>query len=295
MTDVTNVLKPENLNPENAHEVVSDFVQQLRDDPSLGFGVVPPGFGTLPPKDAADKLNGLLQDLPVLPATADRPRSPSGKDGGGSGGTSGGVGGGKASPRGGRTGRGGKDRTISSGSAGVRPVATRLASFISDVPKLGLREALLRAGVDVEGLPPDKIALAIADVLADESTLLIDTELRDALSNVMVEICRDAATFEAAEQALIDSAYGLQDVIERFFKCYIIERFKTFFSEHESLKYGFEAADKVLNQASSYVSSKLQAERAAGKDLTQVEWGGKEGASIIDAILENTIAVFIGE
>lgn len=294
MTDVTNALKPEVLEPERAHEIVSDFVQQLRDDSEAGFGEIPPDFGTLPPSDAADKLGGLLSNLPVLPSKAEWTSRPSAGSESGAG--SGARGGGGAASPAGRTRGGGRVRVArTSGSSSVRPVAGRLASFISDVPRIGLRNALANAGVSIDGLPADKIAIAIVDVLAAESNLLIDAELRDALAVVMEEICDEAKTFEEAEQAFVESAYNLQDVIERLFECYIMERFKTFFSEHEAVKHGFDAADKVLNQARAYVASRLESERVERKDLTQVEWGGAEGATIIDAILENTISVFITE
>lgn len=294
MTDVTRALKSDVLQPERAHEIVSDFVQQLRDDSEAGFGELPPNFGTLPPSDAADKLTNLLTNLPLLPSKTEWTSRPTAARGSGGGGGAGGGGGPAVSTGRARDGRRSHAARIS-GSSSVRPVARRLASFISDIPRLGLRDALANAGVSVVGLPPDKIALAIVDVLASESNLLIDTELRDALGVVMEEICNEVETFEEAERVLIESAYDLQDVIERLFKCYIMERFKTFFSEHEAAKYGFEAADKVLNQARSYVAIRLEAERAERKDLTRVEWGGAEGAAIIDAILENTISVFITE
>ncbi len=293
MTDVTNALKPEVLEPKRAHEIISDFVQQLRDDSEAGFGELPTNFGTLPPSGAADKLGELLTNLPALPSRAEWSSRTSAIRGSGSGS---GAGGGTATASTGRArGRGRARAARTSGSSSVRPVAGRLASFISDVPRVGLRDALANAGISVDGLPADKIALAIVDVLAAETNLLIDTELRDALAVVMEEICDEAETFEETEQAFVESAYDLQDVIERLFECYIMERFKTFFSEHEAVKHGFEAADKVLNQAREYVAGRLESERAGRKDLTQVEWGGTEGATIIDAILENTISVFITE
>jgi len=36
----------------------------------------------------------------------------------------------------------------------------------------------------------------------------------------------------------------------------------------------------------------MELERADGHDLTAVDWNGAEGAKIVDAILERTIAVY---
>ena len=85
----------------------------------------------------------------------------------------------------------------------MRPAAQRLAEFISQVPKIGLRQARTNAGLaDVEKLKPDEIALAVADVLVTDASQLIMTELRDALATVVEELCENAQSLEQAEQKI---------------------------------------------------------------------------------------------
>jgi len=175
----------------------------------------------------------------------------------------------------------------------VRPAAQKLASFISEIPKVGLRQALINAGVaNVDDLPPEQIALAVADVLSTDASLLIETELRDALSTVLEQLCTQPATIDQAEKMLTNSAYDLQSVLQKLFECYIMERFKTFFCEHEAPKYGYDAADKIIREARDYVRAEMQLEKAERRDLTSVDWIGTEGSQIVDAILERTITVY---
>ncbi len=175
----------------------------------------------------------------------------------------------------------------------MRPAAQRLAAFISQVPKVGLKQALTNAGLaNVEKLKPDEIALAVADVLVTDASQLIMTELRDAVATVIEELCEDAKSLEQAEEKIVESAGKLESVVQSLFECYIMERFKTFFCEHEAAKYGYEAADNILKEAREFISTEMDIQRVDKHDLTGVDWIGAEGAKIVDAILERTIAVY---
>lgn len=276
-TDVTNALGDGTPQGQDAKDILGNFAQQLADDADDGFGKVPSDFGHVDPDKAADKLDALLQKLPPRPATFSGLRV-SGSPGRAGGGGGGGIGGG------GRR---------ASGGAIVRPAAQRLAEFISQVPKVGLKQALTNAGLtDVETLKPDEIALAVADVLVTDASQLIMTELRDAVATVVEELCEDAKSLEQAEEKITESAGKLESVVQSLFECYIMERFKTFFCEHEAAKYGYEAADNILKEAREFISTEMDIHREDKQDLTGVDWNGAEGAKIVDAILERTIAVY---
>lgn len=284
---MTNALNGGDPQGQDAKGIIGNFAQQLAGDADDGFGNVPSDFGQIAPDEAAQKLDALLQKLPVRPGKAIGSGGSSGNLGRG-GGTSGGAGAG-ARKHGGPRGGGRK----ASGGTIVRPAAQRLAQFISEVPKVGLKQALTNAGLaDVENLNPDEIALAVADVLITDASQLIMTELRDALATVVEELCENAHTLEQAEKKITESAGKLESVIQRLFECYIMERFKTFFCEHEAAKHGYEAADNVLKEAREFISTEMDLQRADKHDLTTVDWNGAEGAKIVDAILERTISVY---
>src|ERR1041385_2480293 len=166
-TDVTNALGGGTPEGQEAKDILGNFAQQLAGDADDGFGKVPSDFGHVDPNKAAEKLDTLLQKLPPRPATFSglRVSSSPGKSGGGGGGS---AGSGTRRSGGSRAGGGGGRR--GSGGAIVRPAAQRLAEFISQVPRVGLKQALTNAGLpDVEKLKPDEIALAVADVLMTDA------------------------------------------------------------------------------------------------------------------------------
>jgi hypothetical protein len=294
-TNLTNALNDGKPEGQDAKDIIGDFVQQLAGDADDGFGNVPSDFGHVEPDKAAEKLDALLKKLPPRPATISVPAGRAGTIGRGGGDSSGGGGAraGSGTRRSGGPRGGGGGTRKSTGGAIVRPAAQRLAEFISQVPKIGLRQALTNAGLaDVEKLKPDEIALAIADVLVTDASQLIMTELRDALATVVEELCDNAQSLEQAEQKITESAGKLESVVQNLFECYIMERFKTFFCEHESAKHGYEAADNILKEAREFISTEMDIQRADKHDLTGVDWNGAEGAKIVDAILERTVAVY---
>lgn len=290
-TDVTIALSDGTPQGEDAKNILGDFAQQLAGDVDDGFGKVPSDFGHVDPEKAAEKLDALLQQLPPRPATSSGLRVSSSPGRGGGPGGGGGSGSGARRSGGSRGGGGGGRRA--SGGAIVRPAAQRLAEFISQVPKVGLKQALTNAGLaDVEKLKTDEIALAVADVLVTDASQLIMTELRDAVATVVEELCEDAKSLEQAEQKISESAGKLESVVQSLFECYIMERFKTFFCEHEAARFGYEAADNILKEAREFISTEMNIQREDKHDLTVVDWNGAEGAKIVDAILERTIAVY---
>ena len=288
--NVTSALNAGPVTGEDAHNLVREFVEKLREEQDEGLGDLPDEFDSDGAEEAKEKLVELLKEYPQAPSRVPAPQKGRGGGGGGDEGR-GGVTGGKT----GRSGRGGGSRTARGGSAGgsVRPAAQRLATFISQVPKVGLRQALIDAGVEnVDQLPADQIALAIADVLAVDTSSIVQTELRDALIKVLEKICDSAETMEVAEGNLNASSYNLQTVVQMLFESYIVERFITYFSEHEAAKHGYDAAQKIVNEARQYVASEMALQKAERRDLTAVDWGSEEGAKIIDGILERTIAIY---
>lgn len=293
-TDVTNALADGTPQGQEAKEILGNFARQLAGDPDDGFGEMPSDFSHIDPEKAAEKLDALLEKLPPRPATftVSRVSGSPGKrgddlSGGGRGGD------GRAGGRRSGSSKGGVGGRKASGGAIVRPAAQRLAEFVSQVPKVGLKQALTNAGFqDVDKLKPDEIALAVADVLVTDASQLIMTELRDAVATVVEELCENAESLEQAEQRITESAGKLESVVQSLFECYIMERFKTFFCEHEAARYGYEAADSILKEAREFISTEMDIQREDKHDLTGVDWNGVEGAKIVDAILERTIAVY---
>ena len=56
--------------------------------------------------------------------------------------------------------------------------------------------------------------------------------------------------------------------------------------------HGYEAVDDILKEAREFIATEMDLQRVDKHDLTAVDWNGAEGAKIVDAILERTIAVY---
>lgn len=296
--DVTRALNAGSISPQKAQEVVGQFVYQLCRSPEEALGKLPPGFLQVTPEKATELLLQLTKPFPKLPSTV--PAAPSRTSGSSAASVQRAEGRGKTAGGGpgarGSRGGSGADKTKSITGGGLRPVAQRLASFISDVPKVGIHAALMNAGIsDPASIPPEKLAMAVADALVGDASLIIESEMRDALIDVMERICQEPLSLEQGEAILLDSAQNLENIIQSLFESYIMERFKTFFCEHEAPKHGFEAADRILNDARQFVSAEMALERASRSDLTNVDWSGKQGAQIVDAILQRTVSIYTQE
>jgi len=193
--------------------------------------------------------------------------------------------------RGGTRRGGGRHRSLSRGG-GAPAVARAFGSFLSDVAKRGLAQALAEAGIiSVEGLTVEEIALALADALGGPASTVDDVDLRNALSALIDEITTEAKTVKDVEGAFSSAAANLEGIIEQLFSYYIYERFCTTMYAGLAERHGVTTADNYLAQIKDYIDGQLALE-AATRDLTSVDWAGDEGASIVDEILDSTIEVF---
>lgn len=285
-TAVTTALNSGPVTPPIAHDLISQFVQQMASATNHeGFGAPIKFIGAV---KANQQLQAVVNSYPASSRTSSSTSSTRDDAGGGGGRHSSKSSGSK---RGGGS-RAGRSRLIS--GSGIRPTAQRVASFLSDVKRIGLVDALAERGFsDLDKLSPERLAIAIADVLQENSSYIIEIELREALSQVFEKICADQDDLPNLEIALGNAAGDIGSVLTRLFECYIIERFKTNHGEHLAKEHGYEAADKIVNSARDFVAAELAFEEANRHDLTNVDWGGKEGESIVNAILERTVAVYI--
>ncbi len=277
----------------DASRIVADFVQGLCDGKDDGLGRLPSKFGSNA-EQTKESLKKLLAKYPAVPSHSGNARSSvvhsSNKNHTGSPEASGS---GRRKASGGRGGNGSSSASSESGR-GVRPTAQRIASFLSQIPKLGLQEALRSVGLaDIANSSPEQVALALTDFLCGPNSLLVDAELRDATSALLEDLCPNPQNIKQLEESFASAAYDLDGVLARLFENYIMERFKTTLCEHLSQRFDYNTADKIALEAREFVSTEMELLRANNVDLTEVDWTGKEGAEIIETILENTIAVYL--
>jgi hypothetical protein len=197
-------------------------------------------------------------------------------------------GGKNAIARGGREAPGG----AAGSAAPARDVAARLGNFVSDVQSFGLKEAAQRLGLgDLSNRPVGEILLAVLDRVGGPASTIDEADARQALSDLQEEILAEAQTVEEVESILIEAGQNLESLLERFFGHYIFEQFSRIFYERLVQRVGASEAASFIGQIKEFISSSL-ANRAATRDLSKVDWAGKEGASIVSEICAQTLEVF---
>lgn len=187
-------------------------------------------------------------------------------------------------------------RQASPGAAGsaapAREVAARLGNFISEVRSSGLSEATKRLGLgDLSGKPIGEVLLAVLDRIGGPASTIDEADARQALSDLQDELLGEAESVEDVEAILIEAGQNLESILERFFGHYIFEQFSRIFYERLVQRVGALQAAAFINQIGEFIRSSL-ANRAVTKDLSNVDWAGKEGASIVSEICAQTLEVF---
>jgi hypothetical protein len=178
------------------------------------------------------------------------------------------------------------------GAGSVLGTAQAFGRFVSEVATKGLTEALQELGLQsLEGKTPEEIALALLDALCGPGSTIDAVDLRNALSALVSDLLAEAMDYASAEQALGSAVPSLEQLVQTLFGNYIYERFQTTMYATLEAAHGATAADSCLEAVRDYVHSELRLE-ASGRDLTGIDWAGKEGSDFVNSILDRTLNVF---
>ena len=170
--------------------------------------------------------------------------------------------------------------------------ASRLGAFISDVASVGLDEALTRAGwKDLIGRPVHELLNAMIDRLTGGASTIDEVDARNALAKLEDRLLREAASPEDVERILGNEASNLEPLLAEFFGYYIYEQFCRVFFERLVQRVGEERAASFLAEIEALIASTL-ANRTVGRNLTDIDWHGKDGHDLIADIMETTLQVF---
>lgn len=193
-------------------------------------------------------------------------------------------------------------RNISRGGGAIgvgrsaQSTAQSIAGFVSTVGSDGLQQALNSYGLsEFVGKSAGEIIPALVDTLGGPASTINDSDARNALSKVMDELLGDLETPEQVEDALeqVMAGEALEGLLSNFFGYYLYEQFCRVFYERLVNRVGRSNADSYLNSIFDTIKSSLSF-KASERDLSQVDWGGPEGKSITDTILQDTFEIFGG-
>lgn len=207
----------------------------------------------------------------------------------GAGGSGGGSGlGGVGRGGGGHGGGGGR------GGRGARNVGRNLGGFLSSVATLGLDEALREIGLeDLIGKSAEEVTTGLLDALAAPGSTLDEHAARLALAKLNDELFKRAQTYDDVGRVLSQTLdqQGLARILASFFGHYLYERFCRDFYETWMKKVGASQAARSLKSIKDCITSSLKA-KLAGRDVTRVNWRGREGLKLTEQVMQETLEIF---
>lgn len=176
--------------------------------------------------------------------------------------------------------KGGAARATTSASAG-RSATARLGGFLSDVARLGLREAARRAGLgDIVGRDVNSAVAAIIDRLAPDGALREESAARKAIIETLNEVCdRFNLTQNGLAALEVLDATAAREIVLLSVANFVNEQFQ------QELMVCFERGDvsearanHLSGQMREYILSSTRSDYS-GLDVLNLDWNA-EGQTI---------------
>lgn len=192
-----------------------------------------------------------------------------------------------------REGRSGRSGGF--GSAGTARVAgATLGSFLSNIAQNGIQDTLAKSGLkDFTGKTIAEISSDLVEHLIGNASTIDDVAAREAMADTIDGLLAEAKTPEDVKQILEEAASSdrLEEILMRFFSCYLLRLFEGVFFERLSKIVGNDEAHASIDSISEYIMSRLTDVKYE-RDLSTVDWTSPKGNKMITSILEDTLEVF---
>jgi ADP-ribose pyrophosphatase YjhB (NUDIX family) len=188
---------------------------------------------------------------------------------------------------------GGRGRSKIGGRAGIR-TAQRLGGFLGDVKSNGFRSALSGIGFDVtDTTKPNEAINYLLEYCAGVASSLDETAAKAAERQLLEEIGSEAKDFEELvrnfEQKIEE--YGIEELLVKYFAYYIYEHLSIDFYEKLIEEKGEAATTNFYTQLRKYLVEKVK-NISRNRDLSKIDWAGKEGDELVKNIFEDTLKAF---
>lgn len=188
---------------------------------------------------------------------------------------------------------GGRGQSKIGGRAGIR-TAHKLGGFLSDVKSNGFRSALSAIGFDAtdKTIANDAINYLLEYCVGVASSL-DDTAAKAAERQLLEEIESEAKTFEELEKNFEEKIeeYGVEELLIKFYAYYIYEHLSIDFYEKLIEKKGKNATSNFFTQLKNFLFERVK-NISRNRDLSKIDWPGKEGDELVKNIFEDTLKEF---
>lgn len=188
---------------------------------------------------------------------------------------------------------GGRGQSKIGGRAGIK-TAQKLGGFLSEVKSKGFRYALSGVGFDVTDIIKANDAINyLLEYCAGVAASLDETAAKAAERQLLEEIKSDAKTFEELEKIFKEKIeeYGVEELLIRFYAYYIYEHLSIDFYEKLIEKKGREATTNFFIQLKNFLFERVK-NVSRKRDLSKIDWPGKEGDELVKNIFEDTLKEF---
>lgn len=188
---------------------------------------------------------------------------------------------------------GGRGRSKIGGRAGVR-TAQKLGSFLSDVKSKGFRSALSVIGFDSTDTTRANDAINyLLEYCVGVASSLDDTAAKAAERQLLEELESEAKTFEELEKNFEEKIekYGVEELLIKFYAYYIYEHLSIDFYEKLIEKKGRNATTNFFTQLKNFLFERVK-NISLNRDLSKIDWPGKEGDELVKNIFEDTLKEF---
>jgi len=188
---------------------------------------------------------------------------------------------------------GGRGRSKIGGRAGIR-TAQRLGGFLGDVKSSGFRSALSGIGFDVtDTTKPNEAINYLLEYCAGVASSLDETAAKAAERQLLEEIGSEAKDFEelARNFELKIEEYGIEELLVKYYAYYIYEHLSIDFYEKLIEEKGKAATTNFYTQLRKYLVEKVK-NISRNRDLSKIDWAGKEGDELVKNIFEDTLKAF---
>ena len=188
---------------------------------------------------------------------------------------------------------GGRGKSKIGGRAGIR-TAQGLGGFFSDVKSKGFRSALSGIGFDVtDTYKPNDAINYLLEHCAGVASSLDDTAAKEAERQLLEEIGSDAKNFDELAKNFEEEIeeYGIEELLIKYFAYYIYEHLSIDFYEKLIEEKGKAATSNFYMQLKKFLVEKVK-NITRKRDLSKIDWFGKEGDELVKNIFEDTLKAF---
>lgn len=188
---------------------------------------------------------------------------------------------------------GGRGHSKIGGRAGIK-TAQKLGGFLSDVKSKGFRFALSGIGFNITDTTKANDAINyLLEYCAGVAASLDETAAKAAERQLLEDIESEAKTFEDLEKNFEEKIeeYGIEELLIRFYAYYIYEHLSIDFYEKLIEDKGTTATTNFFTQLKNFLFERVK-NVARGRDLSKIDWTGKEGDELVKNIFEDTLKEF---